>query len=126
MGLFAWLAKRRLAKARKLSQPFAIAVADSMIEKPNEWVYLADEKWLENEKADIRTSVPQRAPTEMDIIRSRTNGVGSGVLAKYYRGSWDRWLIERAYRKWMEATALERERDRETWKARAMVAMAGQ
>lgn len=123
MGFLAWLSARRLRKARRISQPFAVALADSLSKKPQDWSYDQNEKWLRNEKADVSISAPQRACTSLDVHRAYGNCNTSIVLAEY-GPSWERYLIDRAYLAWREATSLERERDRETAKARVVVALA--
>lgn len=123
MGFFKWLSARRLMKARKRSQPFTLAIADSLQSKPNEWEYDQHEKWLRNEKGGVSISAPQRECRTLDIHQAYGNCNTSVVLAEY-GPSWDRHLIDTAYLVWREATALERERGRATKKAIIIVALA--
>jgi hypothetical protein len=121
MGLFRWLKNRKLARAQKRSQPFSVAIAHSLRERPSTWEYDDSEKWLNNPQADITISAPQAACVTLDVLRLYSNGGSSRVLANYHHYTPDRLIIAEAYKYWTECTALNRERERETIKARTIL-----
>jgi hypothetical protein len=123
MGLFSWLSARRLKKARQRSASFALAIADSLNSNPQDWSYDFEEKWINNVKAEVALSAPQRMCKTLQVTRLFSNGNGSNILAEY-DDSDERCVIDRAYLAWREATSLERERDREIIKARIVIALS--